>query len=233
MKSNILSEVKKDGYIHTKKSLKQRTVERVKRKKVKYQKETARAGKIPDSIHGIPIVEMEFKVPPLNERKQTRNQFKRVRNAFLKHIAENCDKELKGMGLTESQMQTVKKGKSPAGYNVHHKLPIYGGGKNEFSNFILMPIPPHDDLHHKIIDPQLKGIREGEARLVKIPFPKEMVFVAPKSKEETIVKADKLESVIGGNSEKDKNSKKKKKKKNGKKSWDNVRARAVSMQKSR
>lgn len=230
MEKNALGEDNKNNYLHAKKDLTQRRIERIKRKKSKHQKQernkAAEAGIFPDSIHGIPIVDVEFTVPPLSERKRTRNQFRRIRSSFLKHIGENCEKELKAMGLTKTQVETVKKGKSPSGYNVHHKLPIHGGGKNEFSNFILIPIPPHNDLHNKIINPQLKGIQEGETRIIKIPMPKEMVFVLPQNKDKTMTKVANLEDVIGSF-------------KNGKYSriknrdWNKAMTRVLAKQKSR
>ena len=89
---------------------------------------------------------------------------------------------LRDLGLTDKQIEQVKKGHAPVGYNVHHKLPIHGGGLNEFSNLILMPIKPHDELHHKVMDPQVAQMQTGDSKKVLIPWTDDMVYVDPERK---------------------------------------------------
>ena len=91
-------------------------------------------------------------------------------------IDKHFEKELRAMGITDAGLASMRKGYSVNGYNVHHKLPIHGGGKNEFSNFILTPLYPHDQWHKDVMDAQLLGIREGETRKIKIPWTDEMIY---------------------------------------------------------
>lgn len=145
----------------------------------------ASSGDFPfDTIHGYELKTMEYRVPPMGERKKLRSRFKEFKGSFLKHIGEKFEPELRALGMNDEEIKRVKAGHGVNGYNVHHKLPIHGGGKNEFSNLVLMPIPPHDDLHHVVMDKQIRGMKEGEARMIKVPWTDEMVYVAPQNKQE-------------------------------------------------
>ncbi|MGN0904151.1 MAG: HNH endonuclease [Alphaproteobacteria bacterium] len=142
-----------------------------------------------DTIHGLKLKEVEYTVPPLDVRKQGRNAFNGgrdaegrilgggVRSKFLQMLVEEHEKELvEKLGLTQRDLDGMREGYTPNGFNVHHKLSLHGGGKNEFSNFILTPLYPHDQWHHDVIDPQLVGIREGETRKILIPWTDEMIY---------------------------------------------------------
>lgn len=143
-----------------------------------------------DTIHGLKLKEVEYKVPPMEVRKQRREEFDGVytpdkkmvkpgmRALFLKHLAENHRDELKEkLGFSDVEIDTmVEKGYAPRGYNVHHKLAIHGGGKNEFSNFILTPVAPHDQWHKDVMDPQLLGLATGDSRKILIPYTDEMIY---------------------------------------------------------
>lgn len=130
-----------------------------------------------DTVHGLTMTEVEYKIPPRSERNSRRKQFSSVRSAFLRELAENHKAELvERLGLDDAAIEAMKHGTTPLGYNVHHKLPIHGGGKNEFKNFILTPLYPHDQWHHDIIDPQIDGLAEGESRKIMLPYGDEMIF---------------------------------------------------------
>lgn len=131
------------------------------------------------TINGFKLIDVEYSVPDKATRKRRHKGFNSVREKFLAHIAKNCQKELRAIGITDKQIEQMKKGSVPNGYNVHHKLPIHGGGLNEFSNLILMPIPPHDELHHKVLDPQVSQMQAGETKKVKLPWSDNMVYVPP------------------------------------------------------
>lgn len=133
-------------------------------------------------IHGFTLKEVDWEVPPLQVRKRKRAQFAKIRVEFLKELGRNHEAELRAMGMSDKDIKQVKKGTNPNGYNVHHKLPLHGGGQNEFSNFILMPIKEHDDLHHKVMDPQVQNMQTGDKKKVVIPWTDDMVYVSPEKK---------------------------------------------------
>ncbi len=142
-----------------------------------------------DTIHGLPLKKVTYTVLPYEERQERRKEFdgyvdakgrtrEGMRSKFLKHLGREHAEELKKqLGFSDKAIKEMAKyGHAPKGYNVHHKLPLHGGGKNEFSNFILTPLCPHDQWHHDVMDPQLIGIREGESRDILLPFSEEMIY---------------------------------------------------------
>ena len=140
-------------------------------------------GKFPfTEINGFKLKEVEWTVPDKQTRKKRRHSFNKVRGEFLKHIGATMEPALRDLGLTDKQIEQIKKGATPNGYNVHHKLPIHGGGKNEFSNLILMPVKPHNELHQKVMDPQVAQMQSGDSKKVVIPWTDDMVYVNPERK---------------------------------------------------
>ena len=133
-----------------------------------------------DVINGFRLKEVEFKSPPKKQREAMREQFKKeVRPAFLKYVAEHFPNELRAMGISDAGLATMRKGYSVNGFNVHHKLPIHGGGTNDFKNLIIMPIKPHDELHHEVIDPQIKNQNLNAGVKIKLPWSDDMVWKRP------------------------------------------------------
>ena len=136
-----------------------------------------------DTIHGLKLTEVEYKVPSYAERQAKRAEFQGangeegVRSKFLKMLAKEHAQELKDkLGMTDADIARMAEGKSVNGYNVHHKLPIHGGGKNEFSNFILTPLYPHDQWHHDVLDKQIHGMSVGDSRKVLLPYSDDMIY---------------------------------------------------------
>ena len=142
-----------------------------------------------DTIHGLPLKKMTYTVLSYEERQARRAEFdgyvdakgrtrEGMRSKFLKHLGREHAEELKKqLGFSDKAIKEMAKyGHAPKGYNVHHKLPLHGGGKNEFSNFILTPLCPHDQWHHDVMDPQILGIREGESRDILVPSSEEMIY---------------------------------------------------------
>ena len=49
-------------------------------------------------------------------------------------------------------------------------------------HLVLMPIKPHDELHHKVMDPQVAQMQTGDSKKVLIPWTDDMVYVDPERK---------------------------------------------------
>ncbi|CCZ21783.1 putative uncharacterized protein [Acetobacter sp. CAG:977] len=132
------------------------------------------------AINGFTLIDKEYKTPSKRSREMTREDFKKnVRPAFLKYIAEHHEPQLRKLGVSDAGLERMKKGLGLNGYNVHHKLPIHGGGTNDFSNLIFMPIPPHDELHNKVINPQIKNFDTRMGVVIKLPWRDGMVWERP------------------------------------------------------
>ena len=100
--------------------------------------------------------------------KELRNDFnKSVRKDFLKSISSDI-KNLKSHGLSETDIQKLKDGLVPKGYQVHHELPLDDSGTNDFSNLVLIK----NDPYHKVITNYQNSI----ARTMKIGDSKEVLW---------------------------------------------------------
>ncbi len=152
-----------------------------------------------DTFNGFKLVEAEYRVPSKEERKKKRSSFDAAREGFLKYIGEKCVFQLRRLGITNEQLAQIKNGKVPNGYNVHHKLPLQGGGTNSFSNLIFIPIKPHDELHNCIIKPQIGEIEAGESKKILLPWSDKMVYEPPendRSREKGASKANKTLEMV-------------------------------------
>ena len=178
----MIAMVAEDRYVHTKRAKKNRSGKAGKAPKTQTQLDAARGKFDFTEINGFKLKEVEWTVPDKQTRKRRRRAFNAVREEFLKHIGKTQEPALRDLGLTDKQIDQIKKGHAPVGYNVHHKLPIHGGGQNVFENLILMPIKPHDELHHKVMDPQVAQMQTGESKKVVIPWTDDMVYVSPERK---------------------------------------------------
>ena len=59
-----------------------------------------------------------------------------MRKEFLKTLVNDPDKiiELKNAGIADADIELMKRGKPPIGWQVHHDLPLDDGGTNTFEN---------------------------------------------------------------------------------------------------
>ena len=141
--------------------------------------ERSPSAKAPETFLGMPCKRVTAVVPELEERKARRKDFNlNVRTRFLEHLAKTQRSQLKAIGLTNKQINQMKRGRTPAGYNTHHKVSIFAGGSNDFSNLLLIKNKPyHDMAHYHLINPQLRNLAPGEKRSVVFPIPDGNIFV--------------------------------------------------------
>lgn len=140
------------------------------------------AVKAPETFLGMPCKKITAVVPPIEERKARRNEFNmNVRAKFLEHLAKTQRPQLKALGLTDRQIAKMKKGRTPAGFNTHHKVSIYAGGSNDFSNLLLIRDKPyHAMVHYHLINPQMRKLEAGDKRSVVFPIPEGNIYIPDK-----------------------------------------------------
>jgi len=61
------------------------------------------------------------------------------------------------------------RGLIPHGYDIHHILPLSGGGNNKISNLCLIDKSLHKFINKKCFDPALNRIKEGETTTIPVP----------------------------------------------------------------
>lgn len=165
----IITAKKSDRFLHQKRQ----------KNEIKPQSDRPLYQEKPESFLGVPCRTVDFRVPSKEERAARRLEFEREKRAeFIKFLAKTQEPALLAAGITKKQIAGMKNGFTPHGFNTHHKLPIYGGGTNDFSNLVLIRREPyHDMMHYHLINPQVRRMREGEQKQVVIPDPQTPVFV--------------------------------------------------------
>ena len=120
----------------------------------------------------IPVVEMVYTRRSQAERAALREAFDTEgRQAFLRHLLTERSAELRARGFTDRNLESLRFGKVPHGYNVHHIKPLDDGGDNGFDNLVLLRAHPEHEAIHRYLDPQLKGLERGQSRTVRLPMP--------------------------------------------------------------
>lgn len=165
------------------------------------QQEQERLNKIaalPEKIHDIPITDVSYTAVGKKRVKELRRAFGEKRKAFLQNLAKTQLPLLKALGISDKAVADMAKGRSPNGYNVHHKIPLAGGGKNEFSNFILIKNDPYHTDIHKVSDLQISKMQKGETKTVKMPVPEGSIFIPPAEKQRvmSVLKQSNLSAVL-------------------------------------
>jgi len=73
----------------------------------------------------------------------------------------------------EIDLIRASRGLSPSNFDVHHIVPLSGGGQNRFSNMCLIERSLHRFINKKCFDPALKNIKVGETVIIDVPdFPR-------------------------------------------------------------
>lgn len=170
-------------YIHHKPTKTEKEARRAQRAAQQERERAEKIAALPDKVHDIPVIDVSYTAVGKKRVKELRRSFGPQRKAFLQNLAKTQAPLLKALGLSDKAVAEMGKGNAPNGYNVHHKLPLAGGGKNEFSNFILIKNDPYHTDIHKVSDLQICKMQEGETKIVKMPVPDGSIFIPPSEKQ--------------------------------------------------
>lgn len=66
-------------------------------------------------------------------------------------------------------LERARRGKIPHGFDVHHILPLSGGGSNHVSNFCLIERSLHKFINKKCFEPVLRNVKVGESVEIDVP----------------------------------------------------------------
>ena len=90
------------------------------------------------------------------------------RSDFIRNLAQD-ESLLRNAGFNSSDIQMIKDGYVPSGWQVHHKLPLDDSGTNNFDNLVLIQNEPY----HKVItnhqNTVTRGMIPGEIREIIWP----------------------------------------------------------------
>ena len=104
-----------------------------------------KTGEVKHSVSGVKVLpEYSYVKKTEAQCDLLRQQFNNTkRSEFLNDLVEKNYDDLKKLNLTDAQIQDMKNGIVPDGYEVHHKLSLDDGGNNDFENLILIPSEEH------------------------------------------------------------------------------------------
>ncbi len=82
--------------------------------------------------------------------------------------------------MTETDINNLKKGLVPDGYQVHHKLPSDDGGTNDFQNLILIKNDPYHKAFTNSQKELTKGLKVGDSIQINWPIPEGIIYPTTK-----------------------------------------------------
>ncbi|OOZ98451.1 cytoplasmic protein [Bacillus cereus] len=151
-----------------------------------YTKRTTDGDVFVGKLYGEDVILKDVKVDEITYSKRTREEpeqlrkeFDRsVRKDFLKSLVNDPAKlaELKNAGISDGDIELMKRGKPPIGWQVHHNLPLDDGGTNAFENLTLIQNHPY---HKAITNTQrtlTKGLQPGDSVDISWPIPKYNIY---------------------------------------------------------
>lgn len=108
-----------------------------------------------------------------------RRDFDRTGRAdFARNLASTDEgvTALRNAGIDDAGIARLRNGQIPAGYQVHHKLPLDDGGTNAFENLVLIKNEPY---HKALTNAQrslVGNLPVGSTRKVNFPVPRGSIY---------------------------------------------------------
>ena len=120
-------------------------------------------------------MEIKFTLQTPEETKRLRTEFdhRRMNKKFMKWLY----RKKKLIPYADHiSMERAKRGRIPHGFDIHHIIPLSGGGTNHVSNFCLIERSLHKFLNKKCFEPALKGVKIGETVMIEVPDLKQIAL---------------------------------------------------------
>lgn len=142
-----------------------------------YEEMTNYLGKLrgePRIVNGITITDINYIKRNSAEAALLRKEFdSTVRRTFIKEIANTPD----AVNIfSSSQLLRMKNGKSPEGWDVHHKLPLDDSGTNSFNNLVLIEKEPYHKIFTNMQRSAAKNLVPGESRITPWAIPTGSIY---------------------------------------------------------
>ena len=134
---------------------------------------TLRGEKI--QLPGVKTKQINYVKRNPEETAKLRNAFDTEKKKFLKSLTGNVEK-LKKAGLTDSDIARMKDELNPKGWQVHHKLPLDGGGTNAMDNLVLIKNEPYHKTITNFQNTFAKQLNNGEIKKVEWPIPEGNIY---------------------------------------------------------
>ncbi|KAA0777888.1 MULTISPECIES: T7SS effector LXG polymorphic toxin [Bacillus] len=151
-----------------------------------YTKRTMDGDVFVGKLYGEDVILKDVKVDEITYSKRTREEAEQLRKEFDRSVRKDFLnalvndpvklKELKKAGITDADIERMKRGNNPKGWQVHHNLPLDDGGTNDFGNLTLIQNHPY---HKAITNTQrtlTRHLQEGDSVDVSWPIPKHNIY---------------------------------------------------------
>ncbi|EPY7700992.1 cytoplasmic protein [Bacillus cereus] len=151
-----------------------------------YTKRTTDGDVFVGKLYGEDVILKDVKVDEITYSKRTREEAEQLRKEFDRSVRKDFLnalvndpvklKELKKAGITDADIERMKRGNNPKGWQVHHNLPLDDGGTNDFGNLTLIQNHPY---HKAITNTQrtlTRHLQEGDSVDVSWPIPKHNIY---------------------------------------------------------
>ena len=125
-------------------------------------------------INGITIKDIAYIKRNLGDTAILRKEFdSTVRRNFLTDIANTPE----AVNIfNPSQLLRMSSGKSPEGWDVHHKLPLDDSGTNAFDNLVLIEKEPYHKVFTNMQRAATKGMQPGESKITPWAIPSGSIY---------------------------------------------------------
>lgn len=128
-------------------------------------------------LPNVEVRKIQYKKRQADKLKELRAEFNStVRKKFIKSLAEKVT-PLKNAGISDEDIKKMKDGLVPKGYQVHHKIPLDGGGTNDFSNLVLIKNDPYHIVITNTQNSATSHLKAGDSETIeKWPVPEGKIY---------------------------------------------------------
>ncbi len=111
---------------------------------------------------------IKFTLQPPERTQELRKEFdhKNMNHKFIKWLYR---KGFLNKYADIISLERARRGRMPRGFDVHHIIPLSGGGTNHVSNMCLIEQSFHKFLNKKCFDPALRSVKLGQTVELDIP----------------------------------------------------------------
>ncbi|MCU6754660.1 HNH endonuclease signature motif containing protein [Bovifimicola ammoniilytica] len=121
------------------------------------------------TLNNVNVQDITLKKRSSSGLSQLRSEFNTsVRKDFLMDMGKQTE-YLRSAGFMEADILKIQNGYVPTGWQVHHKIPLDGGGTNDFSNMVLIQNEPYHKVLTNYQNSVMKDMNEGDIIVVAWP----------------------------------------------------------------
>ncbi len=118
-------------------------------------------------LPNVPVVDFQYVRRDRPSYMRIKDTWQNYRGEYVKQLLDLNEDALRKAGFDDKAFENMRKGWVPDGYSFHHIKPKDDGGDNSWENLVLIKRSPEHDAIHAFLDPQIKGLKPGQARTVR------------------------------------------------------------------